>query len=57
VAAYGPYDADVAAALEPYLAVFLATWTILVVERNPSTEARAELRRRIERATASVRRD
>jgi Phosphotransferase enzyme family len=56
VAAYGPYDADVAAALEPYLAVFLAVWTIVVVERSPTPEARAELRRRIERATEGVRR-
>jgi Phosphotransferase enzyme family len=51
VAAYGPYDADLAARLEPYLAVFLAAWTIAVVERDPSAGSRAELRRRIDRAT------
>jgi Ser/Thr protein kinase RdoA (MazF antagonist) len=51
VNAYGPYDADLAARLEPYLALFLATWTIAVVERAPSPGARDELRRRIERAT------
>lgn len=52
VAAYGPYDAGVAARVEPYLALFLAAWTIAVVERDPRAGARAEARRRIERATA-----
>jgi hypothetical protein len=56
VAAYGSYDAGLAARLEPYLAVFLAAWTIVVVERDPRPGAKAELRRRIERATAEVRR-
>jgi hypothetical protein len=55
VLAYGSFDADLAASLEPFLAVFLAAWTIVVVERDPSAGARAELRRRIERATADVR--
>jgi hypothetical protein len=57
VAAYGRYDAELASRLEPYLAVFLAAWTIVVVERDPRPGARAELRRRIERATAGVRPD
>jgi Phosphotransferase enzyme family len=52
VGAYGPYDAGLVARLEPFLAVFLAAWTIAVVERNPSPGARAELRWRIERAAA-----
>ena len=56
VAAYGPYDAEVAARVEPFLAVFLAAWTIAVAERDPREGARAEARRRIERATAGVRR-
>lgn len=51
VAAYGAYDAELAARLEPFLAVFLASWTIAVVERNPSPGAEAELGRRIERAS------
>lgn len=54
VAAYGPYDSELAARLEPYLALFLAAWTIVVVERDPRPGAGAELRRRIERATAGV---
>lgn len=57
VAAYGTHDADLASRLEPFLAVFLAAWTIVVAERDPRPGARAELRRRIERATAYVRRD
>ncbi len=51
VAAYGPYDGPLAERLEPFLALFLAAWTIAVVERAPSAEALAEARRRIERAT------
>jgi Phosphotransferase enzyme family len=56
VAAYGSYDPELAARLEPFLAVFLAAWTIAVVQRDPRPGAEAELRRRIERATAGVRR-
>lgn len=55
VAAYGDYDPELVSHLEPYLALFLAAWTIAVVERTPSPGARADLRRRIERATASRR--
>jgi hypothetical protein len=55
VAAYGPYDADLVSRLEPLLAVFLAAWTIVVAERDPRPGVRAELQRRIERATAGVR--
>lgn len=56
VAAYGRYDREVAARVEPFLSLFLAVWTIAVVERVPSAGGRADLRRRIDRATAAVRR-
>ncbi|HET9324610.1 MAG TPA: phosphotransferase [Gaiellaceae bacterium] len=56
VAAYGRYDREVAASVEPFLSLFLAVWTIAVIERVPSAGGRAELRRRIDRATAAVRR-
>jgi hypothetical protein len=51
VAAYGPFDAELEASTEPYLALFLAVWTIVVVERDPRPGALAESQRRIERAT------
>lgn len=56
VEAYGSYDAELAARVEPFLALFLAVWTIAVIERVPTEGGRQELRRRIERATAGVRR-
>jgi Ser/Thr protein kinase RdoA (MazF antagonist) len=55
VAAYGAHDAAIAAAVEPYLALFLAAWTIVVVERDPRPGAAAEAQRRIERATRGQR--
>lgn len=51
VAAYGAHDDAIAAAAEPYLALFLAAWTIVVVVRDPRPGAAAKARRRIERAT------
>lgn len=51
IRAYGSHDAGALANVEPYLALFLAAWTIAVVERSPTAGLRAELRRRIERAT------
>lgn len=56
VKAYGPYDAELVGRVEPFLALFLAVWTIAVIERVPTEGGRQELRRRIERATAGVRR-
>lgn len=53
LAAYGPYDPDVLAAVTPFLALFLAAWTIAVVERSPTPDRVAEAKRRIARATAS----
>lgn len=54
IAAYGSHDPELVARVEPFLALFLAAWTIVVVERAPSVAARRELRRRIERATAAI---
>jgi hypothetical protein len=50
LAAYGSHDEAAVDEVTPYLALFLAAWTVLVVERVPSDGARAEARRRIERA-------
>src|SRR5919202_1176327 len=47
LAAYGPYDPGVLAAVTPFLALLLAAWTIVVVERVPRPEAVAEAKRRI----------
>ena len=55
LAAYGSYDAALVRRLEPYVALFLAAWTIAVVARAPSEEGRAESRRRIARAAAYAR--
>jgi Phosphotransferase enzyme family len=49
--AYGAHDPAVVAAAEPLLALFLAAWTIVVVERAPTESGLEEARRRIERAT------
>jgi Phosphotransferase enzyme family len=49
LAAYGAYDAEVVERVTPFLAVFLAAWTIRVVERDRgSAGGRAELRRRLD---------
>jgi hypothetical protein len=50
--AYGGHDPELIEAATPFLALFLAAWTIVVVERAPSEGGLAEARRRIERATA-----
>lgn len=52
LAAYGPFDPEVLAAVTPFLALLLAAWTIVVVERVPKAGGLAEAKRRIARATA-----
>jgi Ser/Thr protein kinase RdoA (MazF antagonist) len=51
LAAYGRHDPELLEAVTPFLALFLAAWTIVVAERMPTPDAVAEARRRIERAT------
>jgi len=48
--AYGAHDEQLRALMEPYLALFLAPWTVLVVERRPTPGGVEEARRRIARA-------
>jgi hypothetical protein len=48
LAAYGVHDPALVDLVTPFLALFLAAWTIVVVERDPSPGARAELRRRLD---------
>jgi aminoglycoside phosphotransferase (APT) family kinase protein len=55
IAAYGAHDPDRVQAALPFLALFLATWTITIAERVPTESGGAEARRRIERATAYAR--
>jgi phosphotransferase family enzyme len=50
LAAYGPHDERLREQMEPYLALFLAPWTITVVERHPSPGGIEEARRRVRRA-------
>jgi thiamine kinase-like enzyme len=50
LAAYGNYDEAAVERLEPYLALFLAAWTIVIAERRPFEGSVAEARRRIARA-------
>jgi len=50
LAAYGPYEEQRVADVTPFLALFLAAWTIVVVSRSPSEAGAAEARRRIARA-------
>jgi len=50
--AYGHYDPAAIRRCEPYLALFLAAWTIVVVERKWTAAGAEEARRRIERALA-----
>ncbi|MDQ3822367.1 MAG: aminoglycoside phosphotransferase family protein, partial [Actinomycetota bacterium] len=46
--AYGPYNAGLVERLVPFVSVFLAAWTIRVVERDPAPGHVAELRRRLD---------
>jgi hypothetical protein len=50
LAAYGAYDERLIEKAIPYLALFLAVWTIVVVERAPSPGGTREAARRVERA-------
>jgi aminoglycoside phosphotransferase (APT) family kinase protein len=50
LAAYGPHDEHVRESMEPYIALFLAPWTITIVERHPSPGWIEEARRRVSRA-------
>jgi len=50
LAAYGDYDVQTLEAVTPLLALFLASWTIVVARRSPSPDGNAEARGRIERA-------
>lgn len=55
LAAYGAYDAEEIERVMPFLTLFLAAWTIAVVERAPESEVgRRELRRRIDSVRAWV---
>jgi phosphotransferase family enzyme len=47
LAAYGQHRADVLEAVTPYLALFLAVWTIVIAQRVPTDAAVAEARRRV----------
>ena len=53
LAAYGPYDEEVASAVMPALMLFLAAWTIVVAERQPTPGGVGEARRRVARALAA----
>jgi aminoglycoside phosphotransferase (APT) family kinase protein len=48
--AYGPHDEQLRESMEPYVALFLAPWTITIVERHPSPGGIEEARRRVTRA-------
>jgi thiamine kinase-like enzyme len=50
-AAYGPHDEELRARMEPYLALFLAPWTVVIAERRPDhgiDEARRRVRKALE---------
>jgi Ser/Thr protein kinase RdoA (MazF antagonist) len=55
IAAYGDHDDDAIDAVLPQLTLFLAAWTLVVVERTQSTEAHSEAQRRVRRALAYAR--
>jgi hypothetical protein len=55
VRAYGAYSEDRLTAVMPQLTLFLAAWTLAVVERTRSPEVHAEARRRVERALSYAR--
>jgi hypothetical protein len=48
--AYGLHDARLRERMEPYVALFLAPWTVTIVERHPSAGGFEEARRRVLRA-------
>lgn len=52
LAAYGRFAADVVEQVTPLLALFLAAWTLVVVERDPRDSMILEARRRVARALA-----
>jgi hypothetical protein len=55
LAAYGAYDAELVERVTPFLALFLAAWTIPIVARDQWSEGgRAELRRRLDWVRAWV---
>jgi hypothetical protein len=54
LAAYGPYEDAEVERVTPFLALFLAAWTIVVEARTPAPGASAELRRRIDWVRAWV---
>jgi aminoglycoside phosphotransferase (APT) family kinase protein len=47
LSAYGPYDRAEVERMTPHLALFLAAWTVVVVDRVPTESGIAEARRRI----------
>jgi len=55
IAAYGDHDDALVDAVLPHVTLFLAAWTQVIVARTGAPEARAEARRRIERALAYAR--
>jgi Phosphotransferase enzyme family len=48
--AYGPHDEGLRTLMEPYVALFLAPWTLTIVERRPTPGGIDEARRRVRRA-------
>ena len=53
LAAYGEHDVELVEKVMPFLTLFLAAWTIPVVERAPESEVgRRELRRRLDSVRA-----
>jgi aminoglycoside phosphotransferase (APT) family kinase protein len=48
--AYGPHDERLRSRMEPYVALFLAPWTLTIAERHPIPEGIEEARRRVRRA-------
>jgi Phosphotransferase enzyme family len=56
LAAYGPYDVGTVRAAIPFLALFLAAWTVVVVSRVPTDGGRVEARRRVARALSHLER-
>lgn len=55
IRAYGEYDEGALEETMPHLTLFLAAWTLVVVERTDEPAAHAEARRRVEQALAYAR--